>query len=137
MTNAPTLKIHNKFFKKSLSLICLLSLFSCASLNLSESRYNLQGKILFTENSEKKDFRIIINKEDEKLRVQFLDTLGLTILGEMYASGNSWTYKDNLIGFRVDFTPNELRFLLNKNSCAKQCNIDATFGNIRVLLKNV
>ena len=97
MTNAPTLKIHNQFLKKALSLLCLLSLFSCASLNLSESRYNLQGKILFTENGEKKDFRIKIIKENESLQVLFLDILGFTQLGEMNALDNEWVYKNNLI----------------------------------------
>jgi len=90
MTNAPTLKIHNQFLKKALSLLCLLSLFSCASLNLSESRYNLQGKILFTENGEKKDFRIKIIKENESLQVLFLDILGFSMGGII---GNYWISK--------------------------------------------
>ena len=137
MTNAPTLKIHNQFLKKALSLLCLLSLFSCASLNLSESRYNLQGKILFTENGEKKDFRKKIIKENESLQVLFLDILGFTQLGEMNALGNEWVYKNNLIDVSIDLTPNDLRYLLEKNRCSKRCNIDATFGNVRVLLKNV
>ena len=122
MTNAPTLKIHNQFLKKALSLLCLLSLFSCASLNLSESRYNLQGKILFTENGEK-DFRIKIIKENESLQVLFLDILGFTQLGEMNALDNEWVYKNNLIDVSIDLTPNDLRYLLEKIVARKDATL--------------
>ena len=78
-----------------------------------------------------------IIKENESLQVLFLDILGLTQLGEMNALGNKWVYKNNLIDVSVDLTPNDLRYLLEKNRCSNRCNIDATFGNVRVLLKNV
>lgn len=92
---------------------------------------------MFTEDGEKKDFRIKIIKENESLQVLFLDILGFSQLGEMNALGNKWVYKNNLIDVSIDLTPNDLRYLLEKNRCSKRCNIDATFGNVRVLLKNV
>tara|TARA_E500000331_G_C16980869_1_gene593483 strand:- start:28 stop:441 length:414 start_codon:yes stop_codon:yes gene_type:complete len=137
MTNAPTLKIHIYYLKRAFGFLLLLSLFSCASLNLSETRYNLQGKILFKENNVQKDLRMKLSVENNKLKIQLFDILGTALLAEINSLGNKWKYENFLIDINVDFTPNELRAFLKKNSCSRRCNIDGTIGNIRILLQNV
>ena len=78
---------------------------------------------MFTENGEKKDFRIKIIKENESLQVLFLDILGFTQLGEMNALDNEWVYKNNLIDVSIDLTPNDLRYLLEKIVARKDATL--------------
>ena len=78
---------------------------------------------MFTENGEKKDFRIKIIKENESLQVLFLDILGFTQLGEMNALDNKWVYKNNLIDVSIDLTPNDLRYLLEKIVARKDATL--------------
>ena len=73
---------------------------------------------MFTENGEKKDFRIKIIKENESLQVLFLDILGFTQLGEMNALDNEWVYKNNLIDVSIDLTQ-MTEIFIRKNRCSK------------------
>ena len=102
MTYAPTLKIHNYYLKRAFGFLLLLSLFSCASLNLSETRYNLQGKILFKENNVQNDLRVKLSVENNKLKIQLFDILGTALLAEINSLGNKWKYENFLIDINVD-----------------------------------
>ena len=133
MTYAPAMKFHNYYSKSYLKLIALiLILTSCASLNTSNKSYNLEGKLSYISKEQSSIFKVKITSNIQVSSVEIYDTLGISLLYQVFSEDNSWKSVDNrYIQFQKELpSPSELYFLL-----VKECGSN-TYCNIQITTEN-